>query len=326
MKNPVVLLDEIDKLGVGWQRLARGGAARGARSRAEQDLHRPLPGAARSTCPRCSSSARPTTSATSRRRSATGWRSSSSAATRRTRRSHIARQHLIPKQLKEHAIHEGTLTITDEALARHRARLHPRGGRAAARARDQEALPRAGRSRWRAATDSKPVLRVDEADLAQLPRQGAVLRRGGRAHAACRAWPRASPGRRWAATSSSSRPRGCAGKGQLEITGQLGDVMKESRQGGALLREEPRRRSSASTLDALEDEDLHIHVPAGARAQGRAERGRDHVHGADLAALAAPGARRHGDDRRVHAARAGAARSAASRPRCWPRTGPGSRG
>jgi ATP-dependent Lon protease len=28
----------------------------------------------------------------------------------------IAKQHLVPKQLKEHAIHEGSLTITDEAL------------------------------------------------------------------------------------------------------------------------------------------------------------------------------------------------------------------
>ena len=44
--NPVMLLDEIDKLGVGLSRRSRVGAARSARPGAEPDLHRPLPGRA----------------------------------------------------------------------------------------------------------------------------------------------------------------------------------------------------------------------------------------------------------------------------------------
>ena len=41
--NPLFLLDEIDKMGSGLPRRSRGGAARGARSRAERHVQRPLP-------------------------------------------------------------------------------------------------------------------------------------------------------------------------------------------------------------------------------------------------------------------------------------------
>ena len=54
--------------------------------------------------------------------------------------------------------------------------------------------------------------------------------RGQAAHAAARASRPAWRGRRSAATCSSSRRRRCPGKGKLTITGQLGDVMKESAQ------------------------------------------------------------------------------------------------
>ena len=49
-------------------------------------------------------------------RSATAWRSSRSPATRGTRSSPIARQHLVPKQLEEHGLTNEQLEITDEAL------------------------------------------------------------------------------------------------------------------------------------------------------------------------------------------------------------------
>ncbi len=52
------------------------------------------------------------------------------------------------------------------------------------------------------------------------------------------------------------------GKGRLEITGQLGDVMKESAKAALSY---VRSHAEELGVDAahLEDEDLHIHVPAG---------------------------------------------------------------
>ena len=54
------------------------------------------------------------------------------------------------------------------------------------------------------------------------------------------------------------------GKGSLVLTGQLGDVMKESAQRGAVVRAHAGARSWASTTDFLEKTDIHLHVPAGA--------------------------------------------------------------
>ena len=53
------------------------------------------------------------------------------------------------------------------------------------------------------------------------------------------------------------------GKGHLTLTGQLGDVMKESAQAGyTYIRSRAKRLGIAQTV--FEDEDLHIHCPAGA--------------------------------------------------------------
>ncbi|MFO0619210.1 MAG: endopeptidase La [Polyangiaceae bacterium] len=53
------------------------------------------------------------------------------------------------------------------------------------------------------------------------------------------------------------------GKGRLEITGQLGDVMKESAR-AALTYVRSHADALGITADSLEDADLHLHVPAGA--------------------------------------------------------------
>src|SRR5690606_31373124 len=53
------------------------------------------------------------------------------------------------------------------------------------------------------------------------------------------------------------------GKGQLILTGQLGDVMKESAQAAVTLAKN-RLQELGAEKSVLEENDLHIHVPAGA--------------------------------------------------------------
>ena len=86
-KNPLFMIDEIDKMGADYRGDPATRDARGARPRAELDVPRPLPGRAVRPLAACSSSRRRTRWTRSRRRCATAWRSSSSRATPRRRSS-----------------------------------------------------------------------------------------------------------------------------------------------------------------------------------------------------------------------------------------------
>ena len=123
---------------------------------------------------------------------------------------------------------------------------------------------------------------------------------------ACPAWPPGSPGRRSAATSCSSRPPRTPGKGRLILTGQLGDVMKESAQ-AALSLVKTARAGLGIDPAQFENSDIHIHVPAGATPKDGPSAGVAMFIGTRLAADRPHGARRHRDDRRDQPARAGAA-------------------
>ena len=109
-----------------------------------------------------------------------------------------------------------------------------------------------------------------------------------------------------------------AGGSQLTLTGQLGDVMKES---ARIALSWFRANASRYGVDPqfYKDAEIHLHVPAGAIPKDGPSAGVTMVDGAGVGAVGPPGARRHGDDRRDHAARAACCPSAASRKRCWRR-------
>ncbi len=110
------------------------------------------------------------------------------------------------------------------------------------------------------------------------------------------------------------------GKGDLILTGQLGDVMQESARAAISYARRAHRLITASTPGFFDKHNIHVHVPAGAIPEGWSV-GRDHDGDrAHLGPDRASGAQGRGDDRRDHAARQGAADRRVCARRRWRRT------
>jgi ATP-dependent Lon protease len=175
---------------------------------------------------------------------------------------HIAKQHLVPRQSKEHSLAPGALTVTDDAL-RAIVRDYTREAGVRQLTREITKLCRAVALDVARNTDAKTVARtVDERDLAAVLGKVKFFSEVAERTAV----PGVATGLAWTPVGgdilfieTSRMP----GRGSLEITGQLGDVMKESARAALTY-----VRSNAATLgvtpDFLERQDVHIHVPAGA--------------------------------------------------------------
>jgi len=171
----------------------------------------------------------------------------------------IARRYLVARQLEAGGLKAEQCEITDAALL---AIIHDYTREAGVRNLEREIGNVMRHVAMRVAEGGTAQVKIDAADLA------AIL--GPRRFEAEVAMRSAVPG---VATGLAWTPVGgdilfveaarMPGSGKLILTGQLGDVMKESAQ-AALSLVKARSRSLGIADDVLEKSDIHVHVPAGA--------------------------------------------------------------
>ena len=174
----------------------------------------------------------------------------------------IARRYLLPRQLKRAGLGDGELIVDDDTVLARDPRLHPRGRRALARARARPAVPQGGRQD-RLRRSALPVL--DREHLADwLGRSKVVDDVPERTELPGVATGLAVTGHGGDVLfiETTAFPTAAEAEPGLTLTGQLGDVMKESAQIALNY-----VRSHAAEL-GVDPETVrrrfHVHVPAGA--------------------------------------------------------------
>jgi ATP-dependent Lon protease len=170
----------------------------------------------------------------------------------------IARRYLLARQLKENGLKPEQLEIADEALT---AIIRDYTREAGVRSLEREIGAVCRRAAVRIAEGTVQTVKIDEKDLAEIlgptKFESEIALRT--------AMPGVATGLAWTPVGgdilfieASRTP----GSGKLILTGQLGDVMKESAQAALTL-----LKSRAATLGidaaAFEKMDVHVHVPAG---------------------------------------------------------------
>lgn len=172
---------------------------------------------------------------------------------------HIAKEHLLPKQLKENGLKKGNLQVRDEALLK-LIRLYTR--EAGVRTLERQIAKICRKAAKLIVSDEKKRVVVTEKSLEEL--LGKPIFRYGRMEkedqiGAATGLAYTTAGGDTLSIEVSHYP----GKGKLTLTGKLGDVMRESAQAAFSY-----IRSRADELgieqDFHEKYDIHIHVPEGA--------------------------------------------------------------
>ncbi|MDB5219324.1 MAG: lon4, partial [Myxococcaceae bacterium] len=274
VKNPVVLLDEIDKMGNGWAGNPESALLEvldPEQNKTFTDHYLELPFDLSEVMFVCTANTLETLSAPLRDRleivELTGYTPDEKV--------HIAKRHLVAKRTSEHGIKEGKLTISDDALSaivrdytrEAGVRQLDREIKKLCRAAALDVARQAAKDAKEAKTDdvvvdNSPAVAIEEADLVRhlgKPKfEREVAERTSIAGVATGlAWTPFGGSILFIETSRMP------GKGNVEITGQLGDVMKESARAALTY-----VRSNADRLGiqagVVEGQDVHIHVPAGA--------------------------------------------------------------
>ncbi|WP_433772902.1 endopeptidase La [Bacillus wiedmannii] len=172
---------------------------------------------------------------------------------------HIAREHLLPKQLKEHGLRKGNLQVRDEALLEI-IRYYTR--EAGVRTLERQIAKVCRKAAKIIVTAERKRIVVTEKNIVDL--LGKHIFRYGQAEKTdqvgmATGLAYTSAGGDTLAIEVSVAP----GKGKLILTGKLGDVMKESAQAAFSY---IRSRAEELQIDPNfhEKNDIHIHVPEGA--------------------------------------------------------------
>jgi ATP-dependent Lon protease len=172
---------------------------------------------------------------------------------------HIARRYLVPRQLERNGLKKGQLTFTDAAL---RLLIEGYTREAGVRSLERQIGSVARKFARMVAEDGRKRITVGEKGVVELLGKRKVFRETKRRTSD----PGVSTGLAWTPAGGDIlfiEARAMLGSGRLTLTGQLGDVMKESAQAALTY---VRSDSDRLGIDAkfFQKHDVHVHVPAGA--------------------------------------------------------------
>jgi ATP-dependent Lon protease len=180
----------------------------------------------------------------------------------------IAKQHLVPKQIKEHGITKDHIEIPDPTILK-LATAYTREAGVRNLEREIAAVCRSVAvevASWTKDNGQFPLATISEEKLAKI--LGAEKFYNETAERT--SVPGVATGLAWTAAGGDLlfiEATRMGGKGSMILTGQLGDVMKESAQAAmSWIRSKAHEMGIAKNLDEhfLEKTDLHLHFPAGA--------------------------------------------------------------
>ena len=172
---------------------------------------------------------------------------------------HIARRYLVPRQLQRNGLREGQVAFTDGAL---RGVIEDYTREAGVRNLERQIGTIARKFARMVAEDGRRRITVGEKQVIQFLGRKKVFRETKRRTSE----PGVSTGLAWTPTGGDIlfiEARAMPGTGRLVLTGQLGDVMKESAQAALTYVRSVSARFGA-VPEFFQKHDIHVHVPAGA--------------------------------------------------------------